>query len=511
MDKSFRYDNISHQFLIARHQIGDFGLHLSLVRSFSWGDNFPVESPFFPGTPLAYHYYFDLLVGLLEKVGVRIDVAFNGLSILFFSLLLYVIYRLPQIIFKKSKLLGMLSVILFVFHSNLTFIDFLKEKGLSLYAISDLWRLPDYINKGPFDGSLISIFFTMNVYLNQRHLIAALAISLIAFLILIPMVTKHHKSPYRIIIFLGLILGLVSRVHTLVFFSAAISILIFLIVFRRFRFIFLFFVPLTVVFFFHAKDILTQDLNHALFNIGFLSEKPFSILNFASFWFANLGLAIFMAPVGFFLSNNKQKKIFLCFFSLFILANILQFSYRIDHNHSMLNLFIIIANFYIANTLLMLWKGKIKKIIFFFLLFLLTFSGIIDLMAVKNDFHYPLLDAPSNKFMQWVKNNTKKKDIFLAKQEILDPITLSGRYNYLGHDYYLSVMGYDTTQRKFLAKTFFEADSLEIIDEMKKDNIKYIVIPQKPIADFAYKTNKVFLDRSLKKAYKDENVIVYQL
>ena len=46
---------------------------------------------------------------------------------------------------------------------------------------------------------------------------------------------------------------------------------------------------------------------------------------------------------------------------------------------------------------------------------------------------------------------------------------------------------------------------------MKKDNIKYIVIPQKPIADFAYKTNKVFLDRSLKKAYKDENVIVYQL
>jgi len=511
MDKSFRYDNINHKFLIARHQVGDSGLHLSLVRSFSWGDNFPPQSPFFPGKSLPYHYYFDLLVGLLEKVGVRIDVAFNGLSILFFTLLLYVIYRLPQIIFKKSKLLGILSVILFIFHSNLTFIDFLKEKGLSLYAISDLWRLPDYINKGPFDGSLISIFFTMNVYLNQRHLIAALAVSLIVFLILIPMVTKHHKGSCKIIIFLGLILGLVSRIHTLAFFSAAISIVIFFIVFRRFRLVFLFFIPLTAVFSFHVKDILRQDYSHALLNIGFLSEKPFSILNFASFWFANLGLAIFMIPLGFFLSNNKQKKIFLCFFYLFILANIFQFSYRIDHNHSMFNLFIIIANFYIANTLLLLWKGKIKKIFFFLLLFILTFSGIIDLMAVKNDFHYPLLDAPSNKFMQWVKNNTQKKDIFLAKQEILDPVTLSGRNNYFGHTYYLSVMGYNYQDKSNRAKLYFEATSQETLQMMKKDNIKYIVIPQKPIADFTYQVNKVFFDRSLKKAYKDENVIVYQL
>lgn len=511
MDKSFRYDGISNQFLIARHQIGDFGLHLSLIRSFSWGDNFPIESPFFPGISLPYHYYFDLLVGLLEKAGVRIDMAFNGLSILFFTLLLYIIYRLPQIIFKKSKLLGMLSVILFIFHSNLTFIDFLREKGLSLHAISDLWHLPDYINKGPFDGSLISIFFTMNVYLNQRHLIAALAISLIVFLTLIPMVTKNHKSSYKIIIFLGFILGMVSRVHTLAFFSTSISILIFFILFRRFRFVFLFFVPLIAVFSFHAKDIIMQDINHALLNIGFLSEKPFSILSFASFWFANLGLAIFMAPVGFFLSNHKQKKIFLCFLPLFILANIFQFSYRIDHNHSMFNLFIIIANFYIANSLLLLWKGAVKKIFFFFLLFLLTFSGIIDIMPAKNDFHYPFLDAPSNKFMQWIKTSTQKNDIFLAKQEILDPVTLSGRYNYLGHDYYLSVMGYDTTQRKFLAKTFFEARDLETVGEIRKEKIVYIVVPTKPILDFNYNVDVNFFDKYLKTAYRDDKVVVYKL
>ena len=65
MYKSFGYDEKRHDFRIQRHQIGDFGLHLSLIRSFSWGNNFPVESPFFPGRPFPYHYYFDLFVGLL--------------------------------------------------------------------------------------------------------------------------------------------------------------------------------------------------------------------------------------------------------------------------------------------------------------------------------------------------------------------------------------------------------------------------------------------------------------
>mgnify|MGYP001611185792 CR=1 FL=1 len=77
-DKSFGYYSKEYQFRIARHQVGDFGLHLSLIRSFSLGDNFPPQSPFFPGESLPYHYYFDLFTGLLEKLGLRIDIAFNS-------------------------------------------------------------------------------------------------------------------------------------------------------------------------------------------------------------------------------------------------------------------------------------------------------------------------------------------------------------------------------------------------------------------------------------------------
>jgi peptide subunit release factor 1 (eRF1) len=72
-------------------------------------------------------------------------------------------------------------------------------------------------------------------------------------------------------------------------------------------------------------------------------------------------------------------------------------------------------------------------------------------------------------------------------------------------------MGYNYQDRFNRVESYFEAASQEILHLMKKDNIKYIVIPQKPIADFTYRINKVFLDKSLKKAYKDDQVIVYQL
>ncbi|MBI2026154.1 MAG: hypothetical protein HYT06_02115, partial [Candidatus Levybacteria bacterium] len=121
MDKSFGYDPKNHMFRVARHQLGDFGYHLGIIRSFSLGDNkIPAQSPFFPGKPLPYHYFFDLMVGTLEKLGIRIDYALNGLSVIFFTILLFFIYKLPQVIFGKSKVLGVLSVMLFIFHSGTT-------------------------------------------------------------------------------------------------------------------------------------------------------------------------------------------------------------------------------------------------------------------------------------------------------------------------------------------------------------------------------------------------------
>lgn len=507
-DKSFGYNTNTHEFRIARHQIGDFGLHISLIRSFSWGNNFPVESPFFPGVPLPYHYYFDLFAGILVKIGLPIHVAFNGLSIIAFTCLLWFVYKLPQIIFRQGRMTGILSVVLFIFHSSMSFVDFLKNKSFSASFIKDLWFLPDYIHKGPFDGSIISIYFTINVFLNQRHLVAALALGLGLLYFLLQKLTLGKNISIRSIVLMGIILGISSRIHTLVFLSNMIIISLLLISFKRKKLLFPFLIPACLLFIPQVFAISLQQ-QHKLIHLGFLSKQPLMIQNFMNFWFMNLGIALALIPIGFFLSHAKQKIIFLSFFPLFFIGNILQLSFKVDHNHSLFNYFILLSNFYIAFVLIKLWQQKsLGKILALTLFFLLTFSGFIDLFVVKNDFQLIVKDAPGNKFMDWIKNHTGKKDIFLARKEILDPITFSGRKNYLGHIY---DMGYDTEPREKTVKSIFEAQNKEILTIARQKRIRYIALPNSNVLDFNYTIDREFFKKTLKAVYEDNQVTVFQL
>src|SRR5688500_9439733 len=58
----------------------DFQAHTPMVRSFSKGDNLPPEYPIFSGPKMQYHFGFYFLVGMLEKAGLRFDIAMNLLS-----------------------------------------------------------------------------------------------------------------------------------------------------------------------------------------------------------------------------------------------------------------------------------------------------------------------------------------------------------------------------------------------------------------------------------------------
>ena len=512
MNKSFGYLGDGNYY-IARHQIGDFGLHLSLIRSFSWGSNSPQELPFFPGAPLTYHYYFDFLTGLIEKQGVRIDVAFNGLSILAFTLLLYLLYKLPQKIFGKSIFLGLLSVALFLFHSSMTFIDFFKARGISSSLISDIWRLPDYIHRGPFDGSIISILFTFNVFLNQRHLVAALVIALTILYIVLPKLFNKKPIENWKLITLGILLGVSSRLHGLVFFSSTTTLFFLFLLFKRYKEMLYIFVPAVFLFVFHLKDVLSYQAPHAWFNPGFLTEKPLSFAGFLTFWFLNLGIALILIPFAFFKANDKQRKLFFAVLPLFIIGNLVQFSLRIDHNHTLFNFFLIFVNFYIAFFLVSLWKKNLaNKFLVCLLFFFLTISGILDLMPIKNDFRYPVQLGVENTFLRWIKNETGKNAVFLSRQEILDPVTLAGRKNFFGHGYYREVLvGYTSNQREALVKSFFEANEMGDFDLMRGEKIQYVVLPKGTVTDFSYKVDSAFFRKNLPVAYEDENVLVFKL
>ena len=44
---------------------GDFSPHTAMIRSFSWGNNFPTQYPYFGGEDVKYHFMFQFLTGNL--------------------------------------------------------------------------------------------------------------------------------------------------------------------------------------------------------------------------------------------------------------------------------------------------------------------------------------------------------------------------------------------------------------------------------------------------------------
>lgn len=60
----------------------DFSTHLAVIRSFSYGSNFPSGYPHFADGNMRYHFMFMFLAGNLEFLGLRLDWAFNLPSIL---------------------------------------------------------------------------------------------------------------------------------------------------------------------------------------------------------------------------------------------------------------------------------------------------------------------------------------------------------------------------------------------------------------------------------------------
>jgi hypothetical protein len=168
--------------------------------------------------------------------------------------------------------------------------------------------------------------------------------------------------------------------------------------------------------------------------------------------------------------------------------------------------------FYEACALSVLYgKGNAGKFIAAIAFVLLTASGIVDIMVVKNDFHFPVADAPQNTYIQWIKDNTDPKAVFLAKQELYDPVVLAGRRNYFGHTYYTSVMGYSLERRGANVKKFFESPDAETFSQMRSEGISYIAIPIGHITDFPYIIREAVFLNNLRQVFSDGAVRVYSL
>lgn len=464
--------------LISTKAWSDFASHIPLIRSFSLGNNFPPQYPIFSGESIRYHYLFYLLAGILEKIGLRIDWALNLPSAISFFSLMLIIYLLAKKLFKSTAV-GILSLVFFLFNSSLSFIEFFKSHPLSINTINDIVANKAFPSFGPYDGKIISAFWNLNIYTNQRHLALALTILLLVVFFIVNYERKKKSLPLYIICLFGILLGIMSLLHSSVFLmilAVLSSLLILFSIQRKAIFLILvigFLISLPRIIF--LKETATY-LPHL--QIGYLITSQLSLFSSLQYWFMNLGLSFILIPIGFFLSPKPAKKVFIAFFSLFLIGNLFQFSIEMAGNHKFFNAFLAIGNMYTAFLLVKLWgKFKLFRPIVIITLFFLTFSGIIDFFPIKNDHFISITDYPKNPDIQWIKKNTPKNAVFLNSTYLYNPASLAGRKIFMGWPYFPWSLGYNTDKRGKLMEKIFRENNKNTACKLLQDNsLDYIGI-----------------------------------
>src|SRR4030042_4142424 len=401
MWKTFRL-NSSGNMEIATKAWSDFAATIPLIRSFSLGSNFPPQYPIFAGPPIRYHFIFFMVVGFLEKIGVPLDWALNSISTLGFISLLIAIYLVGKIIFK-SKAFGTLSSTLFLFNGSFGFLEFFKKYPLSLNTITDIYKNIGFSSFGPYDGNIVSAFWNLNIYTNQRHL--ALAYSFFLFLLFI--VYRYSKKPssfsYTKSLILGILLGLTPFLHFSVFVMSGVSLMLFFIIYPKIR------LKIFTAGFLALLLAIPQylymgrsEVETSFIHPGYLIEN-LTTFNFLKYWFMNLGLTILLAPIGFMLAKKEQRNIIFPFLSFFIIGNIFQFTPDMPTNHKFFNLFLIGINFFTAFFLVKICiKNILGKVLVIIILPLLILSGVIDFFPIVNDRYMTIQDIPNNKVTKYI-------------------------------------------------------------------------------------------------------------
>jgi hypothetical protein len=499
---TFSYRN--HTFFISTKLWSDFASHIPLIRSFSLGDNFPPEYPMFPGEPIRYHFFFYFLVGLLERVGIPINIALNGLSALSFFMLLILIYALGRDTFKK-KSVGVIALFLFLCNGSFSFLEFFKTHPLSKHSLTEIVTNTTFPSFGPYDGKIVSAFWHLNIYTNQRHLALSFAIPLLIIYLLYIRWDKETRWVKKSF-YISLLSGLLLFVNQATFLIALLWIAWFIILHPRRRIGLLFgaLYGIPIVFLFTR---VVQTSTFFLVKPGFLINPPLTIPAFINYWVYNFGFVFVLLPLAMIISKKKALLHLVPLLILFTIPNIFQLSRDIINNHKFFNFFYLVAVIYIANLLVLLWStkkilGVFTKTLAILLFFFLTLSGFIELMAIKNDYQITLNDYLTNPDVTYFVKNTPKDTIILNSTFLYHPASLAGRKVFYGYPYFAWSYGYDTTKREQIYLAIYQAQTKKVACKLLQlNNISYVELNNHP-EEFIH-PNIALFDTNFVKVYSN--------
>ena len=474
---------------------GDYAPHTAMMRSFSLGNNFPTQYPHFGGADVKYHFMFQFLAGNLEYLGLRLDLAYNLISIGSLLGFLMLLYELALRITGRMCC-GIWTIILFFFRSGMAFWRFLWEHlqaGDLLTVLQENTAFIGYTENENWG------LWNFNVYLNQRHLAFGLllvTLTLYLFMDWLEAGISHEEKGLQWLgkrftapetwkcrqpekaLFMGLFLGLGAFWNG----AAVIGGLLILMGFAIFsdgKLDYLITALVTVFFsFLQTKIFIRGSAMGFQLYLGFLAEEktPWGVVKYL-FWMGGifflglLGLVVFL--------RRKGRVLAVSFLIPTIFAFTILMTVDINVNHKYIMISYAFLGILWAWAVCSLWRGKvIKKILAVVLAVCLTVTGVYDFVVILkgNGYGHRIAINMNSELTAWLAENLDKNDLLLTPEYSINEVTMSGVMLYCGWPYYAWSAGYDTYDRAAKAKEIYRSTDAEAIKNLvKQEKITYVL------------------------------------
>ena len=478
---------------------GDYAPHTAMMRSFSLQNNFPTQYPHFGGQDVKYHFMFQFLVGNLEFLGLRLDIAYNSVSVFALLGFLMVLYSIARRVTGSGKA-GALTVVFFFFRSALTFFQFLWEHLRTGDLIQVLQENTSFIGYTTNEDWGL---WNFNVYLNQRHLAFGLLIVALVLWMYLDWVEQgcRHKEKglvwFRNRLFskeawkcryvenalaAGLLIGMTSFWNG----AAVIGGLLILMGFAVCsdgKLDYLITAVTAVVFsVLQTRLFMKGSSVEAAFQWGFIAEDK-SAAGVLWYLIQMSGIFFVGALVLFFFYKKWLQRAVLvsCLFPLvFAFCFSLTPDITVNHKYIMIS-YAFLAMFWAGAVCLLFrkkWQGRILAAV---LTVCLTITGIYDFVIIVRDNgpgHRVTVNTNSS-LTDWLAQNLDSRDLILTPEYSISEVTMAGVMMYLGWPYYAWSAGYDTYGRAENAKEIYTSRDPERVKSLvQQERITYILFEE---------------------------------
>lgn len=499
----------------------DLVTHVSMIRSFSLGANFPTEYVYFADGTVRYHFLFQFLTGNLEYLGMPLALALNLTSILAFVAMIALLFSLT-VALCGDRIAALLACVLAFFRSSWAFFSFAGEAT----SFSDLWhrilRVSEHIGKTPYEHWGL---WNQNVFVNQRHFPFAVALLLFVLLCMLPpfaaMMDRLRRGRFservgelllardawipgdlRRGCALGVLLGVSAFWNGAVFIAALLVLFVFALFSKhRLEYLLLAALALTLAklqgaFFlgdvpavapkFFLGFVAPVKTNYGVFRyyLELFGVLPFAVL--ASLSLPLSGVAVFLAAAG----------------APFLFANFVQLTPDIVVNHKYIQIAVFLANIPVAFLLATLFRERATRLLGVLLLAVLTVTGVVDLRAVHNinDPARAVRIREQDPVKLWALEHIGPNELVLTKNYYMHPLLAAGRKLYNGWQYYAWSAGYPTASRDRIVRKIFEGTDPEAVKRLLAENrIGYVLVDGETRREF--KVNEVLLNRVLERVF----------